>query len=109
MQTARPSTLTFYSFPLSGHAHRVALMLSLLDVPHRKVDVDLRGGEQKRPAFLALNPFGLVPVIDDGGVVVAESAAILVYLARRYGGQAWLPDDPAGAAAVQRWLSVASG
>ncbi|SSW73545.1 hypothetical protein AVE30378_05890 [Achromobacter veterisilvae] len=50
MPTAQPSTLTFYSFPLSGHAHRVALMLSLLDVPHRKVDVDLRGGEHKRPA-----------------------------------------------------------
>lgn len=109
MRTAPPSTLTFYSFPLSGHAHRVALMLSLLDVPHRTVDVNLRSGEQKHPAFLALNAFGQVPVIDDGGTVVADSTAILVYLARRYGGQAWLPDDPAGAAAVQRWLSVASG
>lgn len=109
MQIAHTPTLTFYSFPLSGHAHRVALMLSLLDVPHRKVDVDLRGGEQKRPPFLALNAFGQVPVIDDGGVVVADSTAILVYLAKRYGGQAWLPEDPAGAAAVQRWLSAASG
>ncbi|SSW69212.1 glutathione S-transferase family protein [Achromobacter agilis] len=109
MQTAQPVSLTFYSFPLSGHAHRVALMLSLLAVPHRKVDVDLRAGEHKRPAFLALNPFGQVPVIDDGGVVVTDSTAILVYLARRYGGRAWLPEDPADAAAVQRWLSVASG
>ncbi|MBD9417811.1 glutathione S-transferase [Achromobacter sp. ACM04] len=109
MQTAHTPTLTFYSFPLSGHAHRVALMLSLLDVPHRKVDVDLRGGEQKRPPFLALNAFGQVPVVDDGGVVVADSTAILVYLAKRYGGQAWLSEDPAGAAAVQRWLSAASG
>ncbi|WP_447919093.1 glutathione S-transferase family protein [Achromobacter aegrifaciens] len=109
MQTAHTPALTFYSFPLSGHAHRVALMLSLLDVPHRTVDVDLRGGEHKRPPFLALNAFGQVPVIDDNGVVVADSTAILVYLAKRYNGQAWLPDDPAGAAAVQRWLSVASG
>ena len=109
MQTAQTPALTFYSFPLSGHAHRVALMLSLLEVPHRKVDVDLRGGEHKRPAFLALNSFGQVPVIDDNGVVVADSTAILVYLAKRYNGQAWLPEDPAGAAAVQRWLSVASG
>jgi len=109
MQTAQPALLTFYSFPLSGHTHRVALMLSLLDVPHRTIDVDLRGGEQKRPAFLALNAFGQVPVIDDGGVVVADSTAILVYLAKRYGGQAWLPEDPVGAAAVQRWLSAASG
>lgn len=109
MQTAHTPALTFYSFPLSGHAHRVALMLSLLDVPHRTVDVDLRGGEHKRPPFLALNAFGQVPVIDDNGVVVADSTAILVYLAKRYNGQAWLPDDPASAAAVQRWLSVASG
>ena len=101
--------LIFYSFPLSGHAHRVALMLSLLNVPHQRVDVDLRGGEHKRPDFLALNAFGQVPVIDDNGTVVADSNAILVYLATRYGGQAWLPTDPAGAAAVQRWLSVAAG
>jgi len=101
--------LIFYSFPLSGHAHRVALMLSLLNVPHQRVDVDLRGGEHKRPAFLALNAFGQVPVIDDNGTVVADSNAILVYLATRYGGQAWLPSDPAGVAAVQRWLSVAAG
>jgi len=101
--------LTFYSFPLSGHAHRVALMLSLLEVPHQRVDVDLRQAEQKRPEFLAMNAFGQVPVIDDDGVVVADSNAILVYLAKRYGGGAWLPEDAAGAAHVQRWLSVAAG
>ncbi|MBB1594950.1 glutathione S-transferase family protein [Achromobacter sp. UMC46] len=101
--------LTFYSFPLSGHAHRVALMLSLLDVPHRRVDVDLRQKEQKRPEFLSMNAFGQVPVIDDNGVVIADSNAILVYLARRHGGGAWLPEDAAGAAQVQRWLSVAAG
>ncbi|WP_291381062.1 MULTISPECIES: glutathione S-transferase family protein [Achromobacter] len=106
-QAAAP--LKFYSFPLSGHAHRVALMLSLLDVAHERIDVDLRQREQKRPDFLALNAFGQVPVIDDNGVVVADSTAILVYLAKQYGGHAWLPDDPVGAAAVQRWLSVASG
>lgn len=106
-QAAAP--LKFYSFALSGHAHRVALMLSLLDVPHQRIDVDLRQREQKRPEFLALNAFGQVPVIDDNGVVVADSTAILVYLAKRYGGGAWLPEDAAGAAAVQRWLSVASG
>lgn len=101
--------LKFYRYALSGHAHRVALMLSLLDVPHQAIDVNLRAREQKHPEFLALNAFGQVPVIDDNGVVVADSTAILVYLAKRYGGEAWLPEDPAGAAAVQRWLSAASG
>ena len=69
-------------------------------------------GAQREPAFLALNPLGQVPVIDDGGTVIADSNAILVYLAKRYGDAHWLPDDPAGAAVVQRWLSagpIASG
>ncbi|WP_322064873.1 glutathione S-transferase family protein [Burkholderia ubonensis] len=106
----KPSVpIRVYSFPLSGHAHRVRLFLSLLGVPFEIVDVDLAAGEQRRPAFLALNPFGQVPVIDDDGVVLSDSNAILVYLAKRYGDAHWLPDDPAGAAAVQRWLSLAAG
>ncbi|KAB0640218.1 glutathione S-transferase [Burkholderia stagnalis] len=106
----KPSApIRVWSFPLSGHAHRVRLFLSLLDVPFETIDVDLRGGEQRQPAFLALNPFGQVPVIDDGGTVLCDSNAILVYLAKRYGDAHWLPDDPAGAAAVQRWLSLAAG
>ncbi|MGS0891946.1 glutathione S-transferase family protein [Burkholderia stagnalis] len=98
-----------YSFPLSGHSHRVRLFLSLLGLPFETVDVDLAAGAQRAPAFLALNPLGQVPVIDDGGTVLADSNAILVYLAKRYGDAHWLPDDPAGAAAVQRWLSFAAG
>ncbi len=102
--------ITLYSFPLSGHAHRVTLLLSLLGLPYRRVDVDLRGGEHKQPPFLTLNAFGQVPVLEDEGAVIADSNAILVYLAKRYQGQArWLPEDALGAAAVQRWLSVAAG
>jgi glutathione S-transferase len=105
---ARPIRL--YSFPLSGHAHRVELMLSLLRLPFDRIDVDLMKGAHKQPDFLAKNAFGEVPVIEDGDTTVADSNAILVYLAARYdaGGQ-WLPRDPVGAAHVQRWLSVAAG
>lgn len=106
---SQPSIIKLYRHPLSGHSHRVQLFLSLLGLPVELVDVDLRGGAHKRPAFLALNPFGQVPVIDDAGTIVADSNAILVYLARKYGGDSWLPSDPFGAAAVQRWLSVAAG
>jgi len=73
------------------------------------VHVDLLNSAQKQPEFLAMNPLGQVPVIDDNGTVLADSNAILVYLAQRYGDRRWLPTDPVGAAAVPRWLSIAAG
>jgi glutathione S-transferase len=102
--------IKFYRHSLSGHCHRVELMLSLLKLPFTIIDVDLAGGAHKAAPYLAVNPFGQVPAIDDDGLVLADSNAILVYLALRYDqGQAWLPRDPADAAHVQRWLSVAAG
>jgi glutathione S-transferase len=103
-------TIRLHRFPLSGHAHRVQLMLSLLGLPCEIIDVDLATSAHKTPAFLALNPFGQVPVLEDGTAVIADSNAILVYLATRYDASGrWLPRDALGAAAVQRWLSVAAG
>ena len=101
--------MKLYTHPISGHAHRAHLFLSLLGLDFELVEVDLLKAEQKSADFLALNPFGQVPVLVDGDTVVADSNAILVYLARRYGDASWLPQDPVGAAAVQRWLSVAAG
>ncbi|TWB73089.1 glutathione S-transferase [Nitrospirillum amazonense] len=101
--------MKLYHHPLSGHSHRARLFLSLLAVPHDLVEVDLAAGAHKKPEFLALNPFGQVPVLDDDGVVVSDSNAILVYLARKLGRADWLPEDAQGTAAVQRWLSVAAG
>jgi glutathione S-transferase len=94
---------------LSGHCHRVELFLSLLGLPYELVDVDMRAREHKGAAFLARNPFGQVPVLEDGEVVLADSNAILVYLEGRYAPGAWLPRDPVAAARVQQWLSVAAG
>lgn len=103
-------SIKLYRHPLSGHAHRVELMLSLLQQPTELVFVDLAKGAHKQPDFLALNAFGQVPVLDDNGVILSDSNAILVYLAKKYDttGQ-WLPTDPVAAAKVQRWLSVAAG
>ncbi|UVA79859.1 glutathione S-transferase family protein [Pandoraea commovens] len=108
---ARPARpIKFYRFTLSGHCHRIELMLNLLDLPYEAIDVDLATGENKQPAYLAINPFGQVPAIDDDGVILADSNAILVYLATRYDAKhAWLPQDAVAAAHVQRWLSVAAG
>ncbi|MET0846600.1 MAG: glutathione S-transferase [Pseudomonas sp.] len=101
--------IKLYNFPKSGHAHRVELMLSLLQLPTELIFVDLAKGAHKQPDYLALNPFGQVPAIDDQGVVLADSNAILVYLAQKYDNGRWLPTDPVGAAKVQRWLSIAAG
>jgi glutathione S-transferase len=94
---------------LSGHCHRVELFLSLLGLPHECIDVDLAAGAHKQPAFLGMNPFGQVPVLQDGDLTLGDSNAILVYLEARYAPGRWLPRDPVGAALVQRWLSVAAG
>jgi len=108
--TPRPAApIRLYHHALSGHVHRVELFLTLLDLPFEKVTIDVFKREQRNPAFLARNPFGQIPVIDDGELTLADSNAILVYLAKRYDTSGrWLPEDPVGAAKVQRWLSVAA-
>jgi len=109
--STRPSQpIRLYTFSLSGHAHRVELFLSLLSLPFEKTEVDLARGEQKTPEFRAMNPLAQVPVIQDGEVTLADSNAILTYLALRYDASGrWLPRDPVGAARVQRWLSLSAG
>jgi len=101
--------MKLYHYSLSGHAHRAALFLSLAGMPHELVDVDLAAGAHKQPGFLAMNAFGEVPVLDDDGIIIADSLAILVYVARKIGPSHWLPADPVEEAEVQRWLSVAAG
>ncbi len=102
-------TLKLYRHVLSGHAHRAELALSLLGLPHELVDVDLLAREHKTPEFIARHPFGQLPLLEDDGHFVWDSTAILVYLASKYDPAGrWLPQDPAGRAAVQAWLSVAS-
>jgi len=102
-------SIKYYDFPLSGHAHRAKLFLSLIGVDHGVVFVDIANGEHKSPEFLAKNSLGQVPVLEDGETFIADSNAILVYLAKKFGKTDWLPEDPKGAAQVQRWLSVAAG
>lgn len=101
--------MKLYHHPLSGHAHRAQLFLSLIGADFDLVNVDLATGEQKAPEFLALNTLGQVPVLVDGDTVIADSNAILVYLAKKFSATEWLPEAPSQAAAIQRWLSVAAG
>jgi glutathione S-transferase len=100
--------ITLHGTELSGHAHRVVLLLRMLNVPYRFVAAP---AEVRRSAeFLKLNPLGQIPVLQDGPLVLADSNAIMVYLVRRYApGSSWLPDEPVAASQVQRWLSIAAG
>ncbi|WP_077038049.1 glutathione S-transferase family protein [Pelomonas sp. KK5] len=103
------NVMRLHRMPISGHCHRVELMLRLLGLPYETVEVDLLRGEQRQPAFLALNALGQIPVLEDGELALADSNAILVYLARRYApDSAWLPTDPVAAARLQRWFSLAA-
>ncbi len=102
------TSLTLHGTALSGHTHRVQLFLHLLDLPYRFVEAP--APVRQSPAFLRINPLGQIPVLQDGELVLADSNAILVYLARRHApDDGWLSQDPIGAARVQRWLSLAAG
>jgi glutathione S-transferase len=102
--------MKLYGIPLSGHTHRAQLFLGVLNLPHEFVSVNLGAGEHKQQPFLSLNAFGEIPVLQDGDVTLADSNAILVYLANKYDDTGrWLPRDPLAAANVQRWLSAAAG
>src|SRR6185436_17305841 len=91
----------------SGNAYKVRILLSLLKVPYEKIAVDTKNKAHKAPDFLKLNPRGEVPVLEDGGTVIWDSAACLAYVARKHGGDAWLPADAAGMAQVMQWVALA--
>lgn len=101
--------MKLYSHPISGHAHRARLFLSLIGVKVEIVEVNLLKGEQKSPEYLKLDQFGQVPILDDNGTIIPDSNSIMVYAAKKFGRTDWLPEDAVGAARVQRWLSVAAG
>jgi len=103
-----PNAVRIHHFPKSGHAHRALVFAKLAGIAHEAVLVDLAAGEHKTASFLAMNPNGQVPVLEDGETVVSDSNAILIYLARKYAPN-WLPSDPLGEANVQRWLTLAAG
>jgi glutathione S-transferase len=101
--------MKLYYHPISGHAHRARLFLSLIGADFDIVEVDLAKGEHKSPEYLAKNRFGQVPLLEDDGEFIADSNAIMAYAAKKFGRTDWLPEDALGAAKVQRWLSVAAG
>ena len=99
--------MKLYDLELSGNCYKVRLFLAFLGLDYEQVPVDFMAGEHKSPDYLARNPFGEIPVLVDGDLVLRDSQAILVYLARKHGGEEWLPTSPEGMAQVMQWLMVA--
>ena len=98
--------MILYDYILSPSCYKIRLFASLLGVelPLRPVDFH-PGREHKSDALLALNPAGSIPILVDGDVVLTESAAILAYLAAKYGPD-WLGSKDAGALGQQQqWLA----
>ncbi|ELR97374.1 glutathione S-transferase family protein [Gloeocapsa sp. PCC 73106] len=101
--------IKLYGHALSGNSHKVRLFLELINLEYQWVKVDLMKGEHKSPEYLAINPLGQVPTLIDGEIKLGDAQAILVYLARQYGGEEWLPLDALPLAQVVRWLSITAG
>jgi len=90
-----------YNVAYSGNSYKVRLLLAQLGIPCEIVEVDILNGKSRTPEFLKINPNGRTPVLDDNGFILAESNAILAYLAR---GTKFLPEDKRQWALVFQWM-----
>lgn len=100
--------MKLYMTPSSGNAYKPRLLLEMLKVPYEKAILDSQNKEHKQPAYLKINPRGQVPALEDDGRVFWDSTACLVYIARKHGGEKWLPTDAAGLAEVTQWLALSN-
>jgi glutathione S-transferase len=98
--------LKLYDMDRSGNCYKVRLLLAMLGLNYEREPIDSTEGETQTVVFKHLNPRGQIPVLVDGETVIWDSMAILVYLARRYGDERWLPSDALGEARVMQWLAV---
>jgi glutathione S-transferase len=102
--------IKLYDFELSGNCYKARLLMGILGVDYTRIPLDLYPGrEHKGPAFLQINPLGQLPVLDDDGIVLRESQALLVYLATSYDRSGrWYPvGDAALLGRIQMWLAFA--
>lgn len=100
--------MKLYDLEPSGNCYKIRLFAALAQIDLELEAVDFLDGAHKRPPVIDLNPLGQVPVLVDGEVVLRDSQAILVYLARQYAGQAWWPEGAAQQGEVMQWLSTAA-
>jgi len=100
-------SLKLHDLEPSGNCYKIRLFCSLLGLPLELAPVDYMAGAHKKSPLIEKNPFGQLPILEDGDFIVRDSQAILVYLARKYGGESWLPTEAAAMAKVMEWLMAA--
>jgi glutathione S-transferase len=93
--------MKLYNVTYSGNSYKVRLLLAHLGIPCEMVEIDILNGESRTQEFLKINPNGRTPVLDDNGFILAESDAILAYLAK---GTKYLPDDRKKFALILQWM-----
>jgi glutathione S-transferase len=96
--------MRLYYHPFSSNARRAVITAIELAAPVELVLVDLPKREHRQPAFLARNPAGRVPVLEDGSFLLPESHAIMLYLAEKSAGQTLYPSDLQARMQVNRWM-----
>lgn len=96
--------LTLWGRNTSINVQKVLWLLGELDLAYERIDVGGAFGGLDKPEFLALNPNGLIPVLEDGNVHIWESHAILRYLAAKYDAGGLWPEDPADRAQADQWM-----
>ena len=93
--------MKLYTYFRSSAAYRVRITLNLKGVTHEAVPIDLRPGAHRQPEYLARNPQGLVPALENGGAVIAQSLAIIEYLEETHPRPPLLPRAPLDRARVR--------
>ncbi|MGK9054867.1 glutathione S-transferase family protein [Neorhizobium petrolearium] len=98
--------LVLYNSELDESSYRVRLFLAMLGLEWKTIAVDMfPGREQTKPEMLARTPLGTMPVVEDGGLTLFGTGAILAYLAKAYDtAGTWLPDEPSAFGEVMKWL-----
>lgn len=99
--------MILHDHPLSGNCHKVRLLLSMIGIEAESRFVDVPARAHVGVGFERLNPLLEIPVLEDGDLVLSDSQAILVHLARSRAPE-WYPIEPPRVGEVQRWLSFAA-
>ncbi|WP_293605740.1 glutathione S-transferase family protein [Polaromonas sp. UBA4122] len=102
--------IKLYDTDISGSCYKIRLLLNILGQQYETIPVDFVNKEHKTPKYTALNPFGEIPIFEDGELRLRDAQAIMVYLAKKYDKtKQWYPDDATAMGQIQQWLSTGGG